>query len=44
MEARSDLAPAASFVVYAGTERYPMAPGIEAISLRDLATELSGLT
>ena len=39
-EARTDLKPSASFVVYAGTERYPLAKGVEAISLRDLAAEL----
>jgi uncharacterized protein len=38
--ARADIGPAASFVVYSGTERYPMAAGIEAIGLRDLAKEL----
>ena len=29
-----------SFVVYAGTERYPLGQGIEAISLSDLAAAL----
>jgi len=35
--ARADLIPAKSFIVYAGDERYPLVDGIEAISLRDLA-------
>lgn len=38
--ARADLNPAMSFVVYAGTERYPLGQGIEAISLSDLAAAL----
>jgi len=41
--ARLDLAPAKSFVVYSGPDRYPLAKDIEAISLRDLAGELAGL-
>jgi predicted AAA+ superfamily ATPase len=36
-----DLAPARKFVVYPGQERYRIAPDIEAISLVELATELS---
>lgn len=36
----ADLKPAASFVVYAGEERYPIGAGIEAISLRELMTLL----
>jgi len=40
--ARSDLNPTRSFVVYSGRERYSMAPDIEAISLVDLARELTG--
>ncbi len=36
----ADLKPAASFVVYAGEERYPIGAGIEAIGLRDLMTLL----
>jgi predicted AAA+ superfamily ATPase len=39
--ARDDLKPARSFVVYSGGELYPMADGIEAISLRDLAQLLA---
>lgn len=36
-----DLEPAHRFVVYSGDERYPLAPGLEAISLRALAAELA---
>ena len=36
-----DLEPKKAFVVYSGRERYPLAKGIEAISLRELAEELS---
>ena len=39
-EARSDLAPARSFVVHAGEDRFPIAEGIEAISLRELVSEV----
>jgi uncharacterized protein len=39
-EARADLDPAASFVVYSGSERFPLGSGIEAIGLRALAAEL----
>ncbi len=38
-----DLKPTKSFVVYAGSERYPLAAGVEAISLRELAKELAAL-
>lgn len=41
--ARADLNPARSFVVYAGDERYPLADGVEAIGLRELASELASL-
>jgi predicted AAA+ superfamily ATPase len=41
--ALEDLRPKKAFVVYSGDERYPIAKGIEAIPLRDLATELAGL-
>ena len=34
--AREDLHPARSFVVYPGTERYPVAQGVEAVGLREL--------
>jgi uncharacterized protein len=39
-QSRADLEPAKCFVVYSGAERYSMGPGVEAISLRTLATEL----
>ena len=35
-----DLAPERAFVVYPGTERYPMKPSVEAIGLRELAQVL----
>ena len=35
-----DVEPSRSFVVYPGTERFPIAPNIEAISLPDLCDEL----
>ena len=41
--ARTDLAPAKSFVVYAGAERYPLSDGVEAIGLPDLSKLLQGL-
>lgn len=36
----ADLKPMRAFVVYAGTERYPMSETLEAISLRGMAEEL----
>ena len=39
--AREDLKPRRSFVVYAGTERYPVAQGVEAIGPRELAGVLA---
>ncbi|MCA3131123.1 MAG: ATP-binding protein [Rhodocyclaceae bacterium] len=39
--AREDLKPGRSFVVYAGTERYPVAQGVEAIGPRELAGVLA---
>ena len=39
-EARQDLSPERSFVVYPGTERFPAGNGVEALSLVDLITEL----
>jgi predicted AAA+ superfamily ATPase len=39
-EACADLNPNRRWVVYPGKERYPLAPGIEAVSLNDLAVEL----
>ena len=41
--ARQDLAPAKAFVVYSGEERYPVADGVEAISVREMATVLASL-
>lgn len=41
--ARTDLNPAKSFVVYAGDERFPLAEGIEAIRLPELANILREL-
>lgn len=41
--ANDDLKPARSFIVYAGTERYPLGEDIEAISLRELAGLLSAM-
>ncbi len=38
--AQADLKPARSFVIYAGYERYPLAPNVEAISLYDFLREL----
>lgn len=42
-EARRDLEPDRSFVVYAGSERFPIAAGIEAIGLAEMAGALRGL-
>jgi len=36
-----DLNPAKAFVVTAGEDRYPLAEGVEAISLRELAQEIA---
>ena len=41
--ARQDLAPAKAFVVYSGEERYPVADGVEAIGLREMAAVLAAL-
>ncbi len=38
-----DLKPAKAFVVYSGEERYPVADGVEAISVREMATMLASL-
>ncbi|MGV0951917.1 MAG: ATP-binding protein [Azonexus sp.] len=38
-----DLQPARAFLVYSGMERYPKGDGVEAISVRELAEELSSL-
>ena len=39
--ALEDIQPARSFVVYGGTERYPLTKDVEAISLLDMAQELT---
>jgi predicted AAA+ superfamily ATPase len=39
----ADLKPARSFVVHAGTDRYPLSKELEAISLRDMTEELRAL-
>ena len=41
--AREDLAPTKAFVVYSGEERYPVADGVEAIGVREMATLLASL-
>jgi uncharacterized protein len=40
----ADVNPSKRFVVYAGTERYPIRDGIEAISLVDLSAKLANKT
>ena len=42
-QARQDIRPDRSFVVYSGSDRYPMAREVEAISVKELAQELSAL-
>lgn len=42
-EACGDLEPAAKFVVYLGTETFPVKPDVEAIPLADLARRLAAL-
>jgi uncharacterized protein len=42
-QARADLQPNRSFVVYSGEERYPMGDSVEAIGLPELANMLVGL-
>ena len=37
---RADVEPDRAFVVYGGDERFPKAPGVEAIGLDELAAEL----
>lgn len=39
--ASATVQPERGFVVYGGTERYPLAPGIEAVALADLCIELA---
>jgi hypothetical protein len=41
--ARDDVKPKRSFVVYAGVDRYPAGVGIEAIGVRELAAMLAEL-
>ena len=41
--AREDLKPERSFVVYSGSERYPMAQNVEAIGLSQLAAALAAM-
>lgn len=43
-QAIEDLKPAKAFVAYAGSERYPLGPNLEAISVADLAAELASST
>jgi len=38
----ADLEPDRCFVIYSGTERFRLSDGIEAISLLDLAQDLTG--
>lgn len=42
-EARKDLKPDRTFIVHSDPERYPLADGVEAISLRELAEILAAL-
>ena len=41
--ALEDLRPSKAFVVYSGSDRYPLGADIEAISVRELAKELAAL-
>ncbi len=41
--AMEDLKPERTFVVYGGDERFPLAPGIEAVGVRAMAELLAGL-
>ena len=43
-QALNDVQPERAFIVYSGADRYPKAGHVEAISLRDLATELAALS
>lgn len=43
-QAREDVRPDKSFVVYSGSDRFPMTIDIEAISLKDLAQDLAALS
>jgi hypothetical protein len=40
--ARADLQPTRSFVVYAGADRYPLSPEIEAVGVHEMAEMLAG--
>lgn len=40
-QAQKDVRPDRSFVVYSGSERYPLTPEIEAIGVKELAQELA---
>ncbi len=42
-QARQDLKPDRSFVVYSGPDRYQITPGVEALSLGNLVQELASL-
>jgi predicted AAA+ superfamily ATPase len=42
-QARADLEPHRSFVVYAGDERFPLLEGVEAIGTAELAAALRAL-
>ena len=42
-QARADLKPARSFVVYSGQDRYPLTEGVEVIGLRSMAEILSSV-
>ncbi|MEM7236214.1 MAG: ATP-binding protein [Pseudomonadota bacterium] len=42
--AREDIAPAQTFIVHGGADRYPKGEGIEAIGLAELMTELGSLS
>lgn len=39
-QACEDIQPSKTFIVYAGEDRYPIAGGVEAIGLSDIAQEL----
>jgi len=41
--AREDVKPARAFVVYSGDERFSLGPGVEAIGLVELASELAAM-
>ena len=40
--AREDVQPERCYVVYSGTDRYPLAPGVEAIGVREMAELVAG--